>query len=108
MTDSGGKRLGQALRAAYREKEATDVSDFWKSKTMARIREKGDALTHRFPSRMDLALRLTWRFAGAAAAVALIVGIFAYRLDWNPDMAMARLYLQDPIEFAILETIGIL
>ena len=108
MTPSKEKRLRESFKRVYRGREAATVSEFWKPRTMARIRELADAAPLGLPSQTELATRLVWRFAGIAAVAAVIVSLYAMQLDWNPELEMARLFLQDPIEFGILETTGIL
>jgi hypothetical protein len=108
MTPSKEKRLRETFQRVYRDREAATVSEFWKPRTMARIRELADAASMRLPSQIEFATRLIWRFAGIAAVAAVLVSVYAMQLDWNPELEMARLFLQDPIEFGILETTGIL
>ena len=108
MMSSEKKRLQKILKSAYFGKEATEVSDFWQQRTMIHIREMAGLASNQPSSQMDLAVRLIWRFAGAAALVAMVFSLYAVQIDWNPEMEMARLFLHDPIEFGILETTGVL
>ncbi len=93
--------LKNALSAVYREKEKAEVSDFWKVETMRHIRRLG-------PPDLQAAYlvefeKFLWRFVPVACALIIVFSVCLSNLNFAQEYGMARLLLDDPIEYAFVE-----
>lgn len=98
-------RVKEALAAAYREKESIEVGTLWQSNTMSQVRRLGHP-----DSKTDYLMnleQLVWRIAPAACALILIFSVCLLNIDLAREYEMARLFIEDPLEYAFLQTLGI-
>lgn len=103
MRNMDEKRIMQALRSAYREPEDAPVPDAWRAAAMRRIRRIGPLQTEaRFFN------RFVWRFAGAACAVAACLMLYVAIGDFTAEAELAKIYLEDPVGFGLIQTFGVL
>jgi len=51
--------------------------------------------------------RLVWRFAPIACALILVFSICLLNLDFAQEYEMSKLLLDDPVEYAFLQSLGI-
>ena len=97
--------LKKALISAYSEKGKAEVGDHWQAETMRRIRqisplESSAAYLFNFE-------RLVWRFAPIACALILVFSICLLNLDFAQEYEMSKLLLDDPVEYAVVQSFGI-
>ncbi len=97
-------RLKAIMAAAYREKAAAPVPDGWQEAVMARIRTL-PAVGAR-PRILDEFAGLSWRFAAAACALVLVLSVVALQGGSQAEYEMARLYISDPLDFSLVQSIG--
>ncbi len=98
-------RLKKALISAYSEKNKVEVGDHWQTETMRRIRqigplESGSAYLLNFE-------QLVWRFAPVTCALILVFSICLLNLDFAQEYEMSKLLLDDPVEYALMQSFGI-
>jgi hypothetical protein len=98
-------KLRNALAAAYREKEKIEVGTRWKTKTMNRIRRVG-SLDDNAGFIMNLE-QLLWRLSPVACSLILIFSVFLFNIDFVQEYEMAKLFVDDPVEFAFVQSFGI-
>ena len=99
-------RVKDALTVAYREKERNEVGGtLWQANTMSHIRRLGllDAKTGYL---MNLE-QLVWRLAPAACALILIFSVCLLNIDFAREYEMVKLFIEDPVQYAFLQTLGI-
>lgn len=106
MKPQNTNRLKEILAAAYRQKEAALVPDGWQRGVMGRIHGlPGLARSSRI---MDDFAGLSWRFAAAACVlVVVMLSAAAFQGSAQTEFEMARLFLGDPIDFSLIQSIGI-
>lgn len=99
-------RLREILAAAYRQKEAIDIPDGWQREIMGQI--------HALPAPagrswiMDDFAGLSWRFAAAACVlVIMMLSVAALQGSGQTEYEMARLFISDPLEFSLVQSIGV-
>lgn len=99
-------RLKEILSAAYRQKEAARVPDGWQQAVMGRIHAL-PALAWRSRIMNDFA-GLSWRFAAAACVlVIMMLSVAAFQGSGQTEYEMARLFISDPLDFSLVQSIGI-
>jgi hypothetical protein len=98
-------RLKEILAAVYREKEALLVPDGWQGGVMGRI--------HALPASawrsriMDDFAGLSWRFAAAACVlVIMMLSAVAFQGSFQTEYEMARLFIGDPLDFSLVQSMG--
>jgi hypothetical protein len=98
-------RLRNALAAVYSEKEKTEVGTLWQKKTMNSIRrvEFSDANAGYL---INLE-QLLWRLAPVAGSLILIFSVFLLNIDFVQEYEMAKLFVNDPLEYAFVQSFGI-
>lgn len=105
MTRPNLDRIQQILAAAYREKEAGMVSDGWQQKVMRRVRTM-PAPTRR-ASLLDDLTGLSWRFAAVACVLVLVLSAVALQSGFQTEYEMASLFLSDPLDFSLVQSMEI-
>jgi hypothetical protein len=98
-------RLEMELKSAYRERDLIETGDLWQAETMRRIRRIGP---HGVGAGYLLGLeRLLWRLAPIACVLIFICCVGLFSLDLTQGFEMARLFLDDPIEYVVAQSFGI-
>lgn len=106
MTPLNRHRLKEILSAAYREKEAAHVPDGWQRGVMARIH--GIPASARRSRIMDDFAGLSWRFAAAASVLVIVMlSVVAFQGSGQTEYEMARLFISDPLDFSLVQSMGI-
>lgn len=105
MTYPKNDRMREILAAAYRKKETALVPDGWQQKVMIRIHAI-PALTRRARLIDDLA-GLSWRFAAAACVLVLVLSAVAFQGGFQTEYEMARLFISDPLDFSLVQSMEI-
>jgi hypothetical protein len=98
-------KLEMELKSAYRERDLIETGDLWQAETMRRIRLIGP---HSVRAGYLLGLeQLLWRFAPIACVMIFICCAGLLSLDLTRGFEMARLFLDDPIEYVVAQSFGI-
>jgi hypothetical protein len=99
------EKLKNALTAAYREKERAEAGDLWQIRAMSRIRRIGP-LNSKTGYLMNLE-QVLWRLAPLVCALILIFSICLFNMDSAREYEMAKMFLDDPIEYVFAQSFGI-
>lgn len=105
MTRPNLDRVQQTLAAAYREKEAGVVPDGWQQKVMRRVRAM--PAPTRLARLLDDLAGLSWRFAAAACVLVLVLSAVALQGGFQTEYEMASLFLSDPLDFSLVQSMEI-
>lgn len=95
----------EALTAAYRAKEEAEISASWQIKTMNHIRHLGP-----LGSKADYLMnfeQLVWRLAPVVCALILVFSIGLLNIDFAQEYEIAKLFVEDPVEYAFIQSFGI-
>ncbi len=98
-------KLRNVLSAAYREKEGAEVDGLWQVRTMSHIRRLGP-LNVETGYLMNLE-QLLWRLAPVACALILVFSVCLLNIDFSREYEMAKLFLDDPVQYAFVQSFGI-
>jgi hypothetical protein len=93
----------EAFRRTHRDREADPVPDGWQRTAMRDIRRIGPLTpeAHFFH-------RFVWRFATVACVVAVGLSLYVATGDFTAEAELAKVYLEDPVGFGLLQTFGAL
>ena len=105
MTPQKKDRLTGILAAVYRQRAAAAVPDGWRREVMGRIRSL-PASARRIPFMNDIA-GLAWRFAAVACVLVLVLSVVAVQFSFQADYEMARLFIGDPLDFSLVQSMEI-
>lgn len=101
------QRMKAVLAAAHREKAAAPVPDGWQQRAMARIRALPTASARRVRN-VDEFMGLSWRFAAAACVLVIVLlSVAAFQNGSQTEYDMARLFIGDPLEYSLVQSMGI-
>ena len=95
-------RVKEILVGAYRAKEKIDVGDSWHARVMSHVRDLGPLDTKR--NSFDLFEQYLWRLSPSACVLILILAIFLVKFQISPDFDIAKIFLEDPVQFSLLQT----
>jgi hypothetical protein len=99
------KKLKKAFISTYGEKEKVEVGDQWQTETMRRIRQiRPQESSATYLLNFE---RLVWRFAPVSCALILVFSICLLNLDFAQEYEMSKLLLDDPVEYAVVQSFGI-
>jgi hypothetical protein len=98
------QKLINAFRAAYHEKERTEISDHWQTTVMREIRRLGplNAKTNSFV----FANQFVWRFATVAGIVVLMLSAYFVYTGFNPETEIVSQFLSDPVGYSLVQVLG--
>ena len=104
MGDKQYNRLKEVLRAAYHDKEKTEISDSWQTKTMRYIRDLGpqDAKL----SNLMSFEKLVWRLVPVTGILIFVFSVCLFNIDFVQEYEIAKLFVDDPIEYAFVQSFG--
>lgn len=104
------KKIRQVLSKAYFEKENREIPNRWQQNVMNRIRilEHSNNKLDREISFSALFEQYLWKFAPIACVLALILSIYIFQADFQAEYEMAKLFIDDPLEFNLIQSFGIL
>lgn len=101
------QKLEAALKAAYRQKEATpdQIGGQWQMNVMRDIRR----LTpfSRTADSMLLFNRFVWRFAATACMITLLLSAYIGVTGFDPTEELINFLLGNPVEFSIVQVFGV-
>jgi hypothetical protein len=98
-------RLRNLLARAYHERERPDVDELWQMRVMSHIRSLGPVRTGR--GYITLFEQSVWRLAPVTGLLILILVALLLTLDFMPDYEMAKILIDDPVEFTVLQWFGV-
>ena len=99
------ERLKELLAIAYHEKERPDVDDLWQMRVMSHIRSLGPVRSGR--GYITLFEQSVWRLVPVTGLLILILVALLLTLDFMPDYEMARIFIDDPVEFTVVQWFGV-
>ena len=99
------ERLKSLLVRAYHEREKPDVDDLWQRRVMSHIRSLGPPGSGR--GYMALFEQSVWRLAPMTGLLVLILIALLLSLDFMPDYEMAKIFIDDPVEFTVVQWFGV-
>jgi hypothetical protein len=98
-------KLKELLMRAYHEKEKPEVDEFWQMRVMSHIRSLGPMSSRK--RYFMLFEQSVWRLAPVICLLILVLAAFLIKLDLMPDYEMARLFIDDPVEFIFVQWFGL-
>lgn len=93
----------QRLRDAHRRRPEPNLGREWQAGLMREIMLRADRSRLEAQARGAAFLRLSWRFAGAAAVLAVALGLYAQLCGPDLEVPTAGLVLERPLGVASLE-----
>ncbi len=94
-------RLKKVLVSAYLKKEKDTVGDGWRKKVMADVRRIGPLNGNdNFFMLFD---RFVWRFVPAACVLIAILTVYLFNSGFISEYDMSMLFINDPIDFAVVQ-----
>ncbi|QTA82923.1 Uncharacterized protein dnl_53090 [Desulfonema limicola] len=100
----------QILVKAYFEKENLPVKNGWQDDVMRHIRsieQHGKKFKEEI-SNFIIFEQYLWKFIPAACVLALILFIYIFQSDFQAEYELAKLFLNDPLDFNLMQSFGIL
>ena len=101
----GHRKLKELLMRAYHEKEKPEVDELWQMRVMSHIRSLGPVSSWRRYS--ILFEQSVWRLAPVTCLLILVLVALLIKLDFIPDYEMAKLFINDPVEFTFVQWFGL-
>jgi len=99
------EKLLEAFKIAQASKDVPEADHHFQSTTMRRIRQIGP-LTEKGNGRIMLE-RFFWHITPVAVSLILFLATCLYKIDFVPENELANLYLTDPVQFEMIETVGL-
>lgn len=97
------QRMMEAFRRTHRGRETDPVPDGWQRAAMRDIRRIGPLNPEaRFFN------RFVWRFAAAACVLVAGLSLYVATGDFTAEAELAKVYLEDPVGFGLIQTFGAL
>jgi hypothetical protein len=93
--------LEHALKAAYHDREAPELSLCWRQDVMRVIRRLGSLKTPFSPSMF--VQHFVWRFAAVACVVVLILLGYMWYGGLNPIDTVTERFRDDPLQLTIVQ-----
>jgi len=94
-----------ALRQAYRRKVAPPVDQHWESRVMRSIRLRGPL--QKKNGFLEAFGRFAWKLAPVCCVLIIFFAACTFYLDLVPEHELTRSYVNNPMEFIVLEELGI-
>jgi hypothetical protein len=98
------QKLMNAFRAAYHEKERTEISDHWQTTAMREIRRLGPLNVN--ANSFVFANQVVWRFATVAGIVVLMLSAYVFYTGFNPETEIVSQFLSDPVSYTLVQVLG--
>ena len=98
-------KLKELLIRAYHEREKPEGDELWQMRVMSHIRSLGPMSSRE--KYFMLFEQSVWRLAPVTCLLILVLAAFLFRLDFIPDYEMAKLFIDDPLEFIFVEWFGV-
>jgi hypothetical protein len=98
------QKLMNAFRAAYHEKECTEISDHWQTTVMREIRRLGPLNIKAYS--FAFANQVVWRFATVAGIMALMLSAYIFYTGFSPETEIVSQFLSDPVSYTLVQVLG--
>jgi len=100
----------QILTKAYFEKENLPIKNGWQDDVMRHIRslEHHGKKIRKEISNFIIFEQYLWKFAPVACVLALMLSIYIFQADFQTEYELAKIFLNDPLEFNLIQSFGIL
>jgi len=98
-------KLKELLIRAYHGREKPEGDELWQMRVMSHIRSLGPMSSRE--KYFMLFEQSVWRLAPVTCLLILVLAAFLFRLDFIPDYEMAKLFIDDPLEFIFVEWFGV-
>jgi len=98
-------RLKKLLMRAYHEREAPEGDELWQMRVMSHIRSLGPVRSGR--GYIALFEQSVWRLAPMTGLLVLILVALLLSFDLMPDYEMAKIFIDDPVEFTVVQWFGV-
>lgn len=102
--DKDRQLLETALKKAYREQKSVTVDEQWSSRVMQTIRMHGPLKTISGSPSFGW---LVWRLAPVSLVLIFVLTVCTLYFGFVPEYEMARFFVTDPIDFTLIESLGI-
>ena len=96
--------LETTLKKAYCEQEPVVSAEQWSARVMRTIRMHGPLKT---VSTSESFGWFVWRLAPISVVLILVLAACMLYFDFVPEYEIARFFVSDPIEFTLIESLGI-
>ncbi len=98
------RRLEDALKAAYFQKEEAEVSHHWRLNVMRSIRHMGPLQKKANP--VFFMNWVAWRFAMVACVIVIMLAVYVLSTGFSLETVIVNLFFEDPVEFMIIQAFG--
>ena len=102
---NGHTKLKELLMRAYHEKEKPEIDELWQMRIMNHIRSLGPISARK--KYFMLFEQSVWRLAPITCLLILVLAAFLIKLDFIPDYEMAKLFIDDSVEFIFVQWFGV-
>lgn len=102
FTKKHEERVKEILAGAYHAKEKIEVGDSWHVRVMAHIRNLGPLDAKQ--NSLELFAQYLWRFSPVLCLFIFVLAVFLVKLQITPDFDIAKIFLEDPVQFSLLQT----
>lgn len=99
-------RVMGEMRILHARRADAPLPDDWKDGVMLRVRRSVAA--RKEADQWPFLGWLAWRFVGAAAAVVLVLSILTYQAGTAPEAQLSQLFLDNPVEYGLVETMEVM
>ena len=99
------RRLKNLFIRAYHEREKPDVDELWQMRVMNHIRSLGSVRSG--GGYLALFEQSVWRLAPMTGLLIMILVAVLLVLDFMPDYEMAKILIDDPVKFTVVEWFGV-
>ena len=96
-------RLEKILIEEYGRKRKVKISKVWQTKVMSHIQRMGPVKKAK-QNNLLFFDQVVWRLAPAASILILILATFMLSLDFISEYEMAKIFMDDPIEFSLFQS----
>ena len=102
FTEDMHRKLKETLTAAYHEREEGKADELWQVGVMNHIRSMGP-LKRGFDY-FEFFEPFVWRLAPVACALILILAAIFFQMDFLSDYEVAKVLMEDPVDYAMFQT----
>ena len=102
--DKETNTLEELLKKAYAEQKPVAVNGQWSARVMRSIRMHQPLKTASVAESFGW---FVWRLAPVSAVLILVLTLCTLYFGFVPEYEMARFFVKNPIEFTLMESLGI-
>jgi hypothetical protein len=97
-------RIRKALIISYNEREKAEVEGHWREAVIKQVYNLGSHYIRN--GYLELLEGFVWRYAPVACALILILTTVLFRLDLISDYDLVQLFMEDPLDYSLMDYIG--